>query len=387
MDAWIIKKFSEYYPKELGKGGELFKLWLLNESNPDGQKPYTEPEIRRVVNIQLQNLKYGASSGLKPNQCADILVYHASRREAKRLRRAHAATKPPLTNEQSKKDVSQTIPTPSAKEATPKPGEAPQPRIIRITRSSVYQEANSAKPTPSAEEATPGPGEAPQPRILRITRSSVRQEANSKDEKQTPKSPEQNPTSGKERVEGGSGVPRSIIARNQGILEDFVEVRRRASLEEQQVLLSLDDCVGENATTGRLVHELRNAPIFAANVLKNPLASETVLPQFGLLGSIRAPKVKEHRYGSDEGFWSPNRPDDMTWASTLDPLNTTSQGEDDPWGLQDEGKGNRTDEASDPTTDDPRVFLNTNIPISAFICGVQGSGKSHTLSCILGKFG
>ena len=33
---------------------------------------------------------------------------------------------------------------------------------------------------------------------------------------------------------------------------------------------------------------------------------------------------------------------------------------------------------------DGRIFLNTNIPASFFVCGVQGSGKSHTLSCILG---
>lgn len=31
----------------------------------------------------------------------------------------------------------------------------------------------------------------------------------------------------------------------------------------------------------------------------------------------------------------------------------------------------------------PQLFLNTNVPFSAFICGVQGSGKSHTTSCIL----
>lgn len=33
---------------------------------------------------------------------------------------------------------------------------------------------------------------------------------------------------------------------------------------------------------------------------------------------------------------------------------------------------------------DPRVFLNGNAPWSAFICGLQGSGKSHTLACMLG---
>lgn len=40
----------------------------------------------------------------------------------------------------------------------------------------------------------------------------------------------------------------------------------------------------------------------------------------------------------------------------------------------------------DPTTtSDPRLFLNTNIPFSAFVCGVQGSGKSHTTACIVGR--
>ena len=32
---------------------------------------------------------------------------------------------------------------------------------------------------------------------------------------------------------------------------------------------------------------------------------------------------------------------------------------------------------------DPRVFFNVSPPSSTFICGSQGSGKSHTLSCIL----
>ncbi|KAL5337238.1 hypothetical protein BJX70DRAFT_399881 [Aspergillus crustosus] len=39
----------------------------------------------------------------------------------------------------------------------------------------------------------------------------------------------------------------------------------------------------------------------------------------------------------------------------------------------------------DPTEQDhdPRVLLNINSPFSAFICGLQGSGKSHTTSCII----
>ncbi|KAI5805464.1 hypothetical protein DFH27DRAFT_512420 [Peziza echinospora] len=40
---------------------------------------------------------------------------------------------------------------------------------------------------------------------------------------------------------------------------------------------------------------------------------------------------------------------------------------------------------ANPRTDG-RFFLNTNIPASFFICGVQGSGKSHTLSCILENY-
>ncbi|KAJ3992816.1 hypothetical protein F5050DRAFT_850088 [Lentinula boryana] len=35
------------------------------------------------------------------------------------------------------------------------------------------------------------------------------------------------------------------------------------------------------------------------------------------------------------------------------------------------------------TFQDSRVYLNTNTPMSALVCGVQGSGKSHTVSVIL----
>lgn len=36
-----------------------------------------------------------------------------------------------------------------------------------------------------------------------------------------------------------------------------------------------------------------------------------------------------------------------------------------------------------PSTRDPQVFFNVASPSSTFICGSQGSSKSHTLSCIL----
>jgi hypothetical protein len=42
--------------------------------------------------------------------------------------------------------------------------------------------------------------------------------------------------------------------------------------------------------------------------------------------------------------------------------------------------GSYDDEARHTTS---KLLLNTNVPFSMFICGVQGSGKSHTTSCIL----
>ncbi|KAH9894405.1 hypothetical protein C8Q73DRAFT_515623 [Cubamyces lactineus] len=35
------------------------------------------------------------------------------------------------------------------------------------------------------------------------------------------------------------------------------------------------------------------------------------------------------------------------------------------------------------TPDDPRLYVNTNTPFSALVCGVQGLGKSHTVSVLL----
>ena len=38
---------------------------------------------------------------------------------------------------------------------------------------------------------------------------------------------------------------------------------------------------------------------------------------------------------------------------------------------------------SEAEDSDSKLYLNTNVPFSMFICGVQGSGKSHTTSCVL----
>ncbi|TDL16630.1 hypothetical protein BD410DRAFT_731134 [Rickenella mellea] len=41
------------------------------------------------------------------------------------------------------------------------------------------------------------------------------------------------------------------------------------------------------------------------------------------------------------------------------------------------------DKETEETPSDPRLYLNTNAPFSAIVCGVQGSGKSHTVATIL----
>ncbi|PIL36893.1 hypothetical protein GSI_00583 [Ganoderma sinense ZZ0214-1] len=41
------------------------------------------------------------------------------------------------------------------------------------------------------------------------------------------------------------------------------------------------------------------------------------------------------------------------------------------------------DKGHNYTPQDPRLYINTNAPFSAIVCGVQGSGKSHTVSVLL----
>lgn len=102
------------------------------------------------------------------------------------------------------------------------------------------------------------------------------------------------------------------------------------ALDEQRHLLDVDDELTDSSGGEGITNsDVKNAVIFSVDVLKqyNP----GLLPQYGLLGSAK--HMKE--ICSTDRF-------------------------------------------------DNRLFLNTNIPFSAFICGVQGSGKSHTMSCLIG---
>ncbi|KAL9603279.1 MAG: hypothetical protein Q9219_001301 [cf. Caloplaca sp. 3 TL-2023] len=92
--------------------------------------------------------------------------------------------------------------------------------------------------------------------------------------------------------------------------------------------------------------ESRNTPLFSVDVARNLKAQlrENPFPQYGIL----AKKDKIHDHGD---------------------------GEEDPVREMNE------DTLKEP--EDDRIFLNMNAPFSVFLCGSQGSGKSHTLSCML----
>lgn len=96
------------------------------------------------------------------------------------------------------------------------------------------------------------------------------------------------------------------------------------------------------------IEEIKTTPLFSAAVLasasKADLTSNDIFPQYGLLAK-RLGTYHAGKSNSVDGFENPGK-------SGLDPS-------------------------------DQRLFLNMNAPWSAFICGSQGSGKSHTLSCML----
>jgi hypothetical protein len=112
--------------------------------------------------------------------------------------------------------------------------------------------------------------------------------------------------------------------------DDTIPPRKQDALSMLNLQLSLlnfasaTDENGEEASVG----SFKNAVLFSGDVFGSP-GSDDDLPQYGLLGSSEPSSL----------------------AAVMD----------------------------------SRVFLNTNIPFSAFVCGVQGSGKSHTTACIIGK--
>ncbi|KAJ5471837.1 hypothetical protein N7539_008780 [Penicillium diatomitis] len=100
----------------------------------------------------------------------------------------------------------------------------------------------------------------------------------------------------------------------------------RANFAYHLSLLKLDESDGQS-------DEALLAPVLTGTVLNQPSLGPT---QYGLLGGVK-------------------RIDTPTY-STMD---------------------------DEVTKNDPRLFFNVSSPSSVFICGSQGTGKSHTLSCLL----
>lgn len=119
----------------------------------------------------------------------------------------------------------------------------------------------------------------------------------------------------------------------------------------------------EDRAKGVHVEEIRTTPLFSADVLACTLKQKTepetkaadVLPEYGLLAKVL-----------------------KTFGEARE------QEQQAPLGSATRGLANPIDALGDPVApEDKRLFVNMNAPWSAFICGSQGSGKSHTLSCML----
>ncbi|KAI9879218.1 MAG: hypothetical protein M1830_009219 [Pleopsidium flavum] len=119
-------------------------------------------------------------------------------------------------------------------------------------------------------------------------------------------------------------------------------------------LLSTKTRTADESLVDEYTEELQNAPLFSAAVqatvgndvqdpgnLLDELLAELIFPQYGLLAA------------------------DVEAYETY--METFRAGQLD----------------SNTGLSDGRILLNVNTPWSAFICGSQGSGKSHTLSCML----
>ena len=127
----------------------------------------------------------------------------------------------------------------------------------------------------------------------------------------------------------------------------------KANYNYHMSLLSQGHSNGSTSAQHARLEELRTTPLFAASVMAgagdtsvcSSATNETkiLFPQYGLLAQNLATYDHKQIDLFDEEHY----------------------------------QGNSTEDA------DSRIFLNINTPWSAFICGSQGSGKSHTLSCML----
>ena len=142
-----------------------------------------------------------------------------------------------------------------------------------------------------------------------------------------------------------------------------------ADLDHHNTFFATDGSNAEDKANNVYLEEIRTTPLFSAGVLANVLkrkaepgkAPADVLPQYGLLAKV----MSTYDGKKDEGV------DDLLSPTPSNLVNTFSK----PILVK--------PLKPEKNSEDKRLFVNMNAPWSAFICGSQGSGKSHTLSCIL----
>ena len=117
--------------------------------------------------------------------------------------------------------------------------------------------------------------------------------------------------------------------------------------------------------------EILMSPLFSASALE---AHAAYFPQYALLAG-KMPGESDAESG--ENALGKNTANLLDLTADEDSASPDVNPAENSWGESQDR------ESSDQIDDDPRVFLNVTTPWSAFICGSQGSGKSHTLSCIL----
>ena len=120
---------------------------------------------------------------------------------------------------------------------------------------------------------------------------------------------------------------------SRSTVEGEDKVQPWPSLEDQRYLLqsgSEEDGAQEEAQQD----DIQDAALFSADMLR--AYNLRHVPQHGLLGAISIVGQK-------------------TWSSIMEKDN------------------------------DNRLIQNISMPFSVFVCGLQGSGKSHTLSCLIGE--
>ncbi|EFQ93164.1 hypothetical protein PTT_09544 [Pyrenophora teres f. teres 0-1] len=167
-----------------------------------------------------------------------------------------------------------------------------------------------------------------------------------------------------------------------------------------QTLLNPDPNLGNDSDVNVAKKELHNAPFVWWNVKKYMEQNDVGLKQYAVMGCEVAEKSDEEaksvieradtmRHSSIpissavlQRILPPGSNEEVIEATKEAYANQEEQE------YKEEGRDATKEKQENPQNQDnlgniEPVLLNTNSPWSAFLCGLQGSGKSHALSCIL----